>query len=67
MMIVVYWNFYLQFWIIFNLLWTLTQHNDCFYYSGYGSSSTFSQMDREQSSKTSAKALYGMFNFFIQV
>ncbi|XP_035875198.1 epidermal growth factor receptor kinase substrate 8 isoform X4 [Phyllostomus discolor] len=26
--------------------------------NGYGSSSTFSQMDREQSSKTSAKALY---------
>lgn len=29
--------------------------------NGYGSSPTFSQMDREHSSKTSAKALYGMF------
>uniref|UniRef100_A0A8C9DIW3 Epidermal growth factor receptor kinase substrate 8 n=1 Tax=Prolemur simus TaxID=1328070 RepID=A0A8C9DIW3_PROSS len=33
--------------------------------NGYGSSPTFSQMDREHSSKTSAKALYGMIVYLM--
>uniref|UniRef100_A0A2K5Q214 Epidermal growth factor receptor kinase substrate 8 n=1 Tax=Cebus imitator TaxID=2715852 RepID=A0A2K5Q214_CEBIM len=33
--------------------------------NGYGSSPTFSQMDREHGSKTSAKALYGRFVYLI--
>lgn len=52
-----------------NPLWTLTQDNEHFfiyyYYSGYGSSPPFSQMDREHSSKPSAKALYGMYVYVI--
>lgn len=35
-----------------------------FYYSGYGSSPTFS-MNREHNSRTSAKALYGMFVYLM--
>jgi hypothetical protein len=34
-----------------------------YYCSGYGSSPPYSQMDREHSSRTSAKALYGMYGY----
>lgn len=49
------------------LLYTLTNTMTIFYYSGYGTSSTSSQMDREHSSKPSAKALYGMFIYLMRI
>lgn len=61
MVSVMFWNFYLQFWIFIAYFGLELNTMTIFYYSGYGSSPTFSQMDREHSSKTSAKALYGMF------